>query len=146
MDSIWHRKMCHVYIEKQKSRKQVNGKNYKIKKDQNARRKGNSWVLGNIESKHYQKWEDEKKLYLTRTRKLLKTKLCSRNLKWINTWAIPLVIYSGSLLKWTREKLENIDQRTRNLIHRYDESKRKSKERQITETWINANDQQNNTN
>ena len=44
-----------------------------------------------------------RKEYLRRTRKLLETKLSSRNLiKWINTWAVSLVRYSGSFLKWTR--------------------------------------------
>ena len=38
------------------------------------------------------------KEYLRRTRKLLKTKLSGRNLiKGINTWAVPLVRYSGTL-------------------------------------------------
>ena len=40
------------------------------------------------------------KEYLRRTRKLLETKLSSRNLiKGINTWAVPLVRYSGPFLK-----------------------------------------------
>ena len=44
--------------------------------------------------------EKIKKEYLRRTRKLLETKLNSRNLiKGINTWAVPLVRYSGPLLK-----------------------------------------------
>ena len=44
------------------------------------------------------------KEYLRRTRKLLETKLSSRNLiKGINTWAVPLVKYSGPFLKWTRD-------------------------------------------
>ena len=44
-----------------------------------------------------------RKDYLRRTRKLLETKLCSRNLmKGINTWGVPLVRYSGPFLKWTR--------------------------------------------
>ena len=39
------------------------------------------------------------KEYLRRTRKLLKTKLSSRNfIKAINTWAVPLVRYSGPFL------------------------------------------------
>ena len=47
-----------------------------------------------------------RKKYLRRTRKLLETKLSSRNLiKGINTWAVPLVRYSGPFLKWTREEL-----------------------------------------
>ena len=55
--------------------------------------------------------------YLRRTRKLLETKLSSRNLiKWINTWAVPLVRYSGPFLKWTRDELKQIDQRTRKLM------------------------------
>ena len=52
-----------------------------------------------------------------RTRKLLKTKLSSKNLiKGINTWAVPLVTYSRHFLKWTREKLKQMDQRTRKLM------------------------------
>ena len=58
-----------------------------------------------------------RKEYLRRTRKLLETKLSSRNLiKGINTWAVPLVRYSGPFLKWTREELKQMDQRTRKLI------------------------------
>ena len=54
------------------------------------------------------------KEYLWRTRKLLETKLNSRNLiKGINTWAVPLVRYSGPFLKWTRDELKQMDQRTR---------------------------------
>ena len=58
-----------------------------------------------------------RKEYLRRTRKLLETKLSSRNLiKEINTWAGPLVRYSGSFLKWTRDELKQMDQRTRKLM------------------------------
>ena len=58
-----------------------------------------------------------RKEYLRRTRKLVETKLSSRNLiKGINTWAVPLVRYSGPFLKWTREELKQMDQRTRKLI------------------------------
>ena len=54
--------------------------------------------------------------YLRRTRKLLETKLSSRNLiKRIKTWAVPLVKYSEPFLKWTKEKLKQMDQRTRKL-------------------------------
>ena len=63
--------------------------------------------------------EKIKKGYLRRTRKLLETKLSRRNLiKGINTWAVPLVRYSGPFLKWTREELKQMDQRTRKLIDR----------------------------
>ena len=48
-----------------------------------------------------------RKEYLRRTRKLLETKLSSRNLiKGINTCAVPLVRSSGPFLKWTREELK----------------------------------------
>ena len=57
------------------------------------------------------------KEYLRRTRKLLETKLSSRNLiKGINTWTVPLVRYSGLFLKWTRDELKQMNQRTRKLM------------------------------
>ena len=58
-----------------------------------------------------------RKKYLRRTRKLLETKPNSRNvIKWINSWAIHLVSYSRPFLKWTRDELRQMDQRTRTLI------------------------------
>ena len=64
--------------------------------------------------------EKIQKEYLRRTRKLLETKLNSRNLiKGINTWAVPLVRYSGPFLKWTRDELKQMDERIRNLITMY---------------------------
>ena len=58
-----------------------------------------------------------RKEYLRRTRKLLETKLSCRNLiKGINTWALPLVRYSGPFLKWNRDELKQMDQRTRKLM------------------------------
>ena len=57
------------------------------------------------------------KEYLWWTRKLLETKLSGRNLiKGINTWAMPLVRYTGPFLKWTRDELKQMDQRTRKLM------------------------------
>ena len=59
-----------------------------------------------------------RKEYLRRTRKLLETKLSSRNpIKGINTWAVSLVRYSGPFLQWTREELKQMDQRTRKLMN-----------------------------
>ena len=56
------------------------------------------------------------KEYLRRTRKLLETKLSSRNLiKGINTWAV-LLRYSGHILKWTRDERKQNDQRIRKLM------------------------------
>ena len=57
------------------------------------------------------------KEYLRRTRKLLKTKFKSRNIiKGINTWAVPHTRYSGPFLKWTRDELKQMDQRTRKIM------------------------------
>ena len=57
------------------------------------------------------------KEYLRKTRNLLETKVNRRNLiKGINTWAVPLVIYLGPFLKWTRDELRQMDQRTRKLM------------------------------
>ena len=57
------------------------------------------------------------KEYLWRTRKLLETKLCSRYLiKGINTWAVPLVRSSRPFLKWNRDRLKQMDQRTRKVV------------------------------
>ena len=54
------------------------------------------------------------KEYLKRNGKLLETKLSSRNLiKGINTYAVPLVRYSGPFLKWIRDEHKQMDQRTR---------------------------------
>ena len=58
-----------------------------------------------------------KKDYLRRARKLLETKLYRMNIvKGLNTWAVLLVRYSGPFLKWTRDELKPIDQRTRKLM------------------------------
>ena len=58
-----------------------------------------------------------RKEYLSGTRKLLETKLSGRNLiKRINTWAVPLVRYSGPFLKLTRDEHKQMDQRTRKLM------------------------------
>ena len=76
--------------------------------------------LGILEADTIKQVEMKEKIqkeYLRRTRKLLETKLCRRSLnKGINTWAVALVRYSGPILKWTREKLKQIDQRRRKLM------------------------------
>ena len=76
--------------------------------------------LGILEADTIKQVEMKNKIqkeYFRRTRKLLETKLCSRNLiKGINTWAVPLVRYSGPFLKWTRDELRQMDQRTRKLM------------------------------
>ena len=70
--------------------------------------------------KQVQMKDTMRKEYLRRTRKVLETKLSSRNLiKGINTWTVPLVRYSGPFLKWTRDELKHMDQRTRKLMTMY---------------------------
>ena len=60
--------------------------------------------------------EKIKKEYLRRNRKLFETKLsCRKLIKGIDTWAVPLVRYSGYFLKWTREELKQMNQ-TRKLM------------------------------
>ena len=57
--------------------------------------------------------EKIKKEYFRRVRKLLETKLYSRNLiKGINTWAVLLVRYSEPFLKWTWQELKQMGQKT----------------------------------
>ena len=76
--------------------------------------------LGILEAdtiKQLQMKDTIRKEYLRRTRKLLVTKLSNRNLiKGKNTWAMLLVRYSGPFLRWTREELKQMDQRTRKLM------------------------------
>ena len=58
--------------------------------------------------------EKIKKVYLGRMRNQLETKLYSRNLiKGINTRAVFFVRYSGPLLKWIREELKQMSQKTK---------------------------------
>ena len=71
-------------------------------------------------SKQVEMKDKIQKEYLRRTRKLLETKLSCRNLiKGINTWAVPLVRYSGSFLKWARDEFKQMDQRTRKVMTMY---------------------------
>ena len=57
------------------------------------------------------------KVYFRSSRKLLETKLSSRNLiKGIYSWAVPLVRYSGPFLKWPSDELKQMDQRKRKLM------------------------------
>ena len=76
--------------------------------------------LGILEAdtiKQIQMKDKIQKEYLRRTRKLLETKLSSRDLiEGINTWAVPLVRYSWLFLKWTKDELKQMDQRTRRLM------------------------------
>ena len=89
--------MCHAYNKKLE--KTDNGRNRTTKsiKNQNAQRKGNLQVFGNIGSGHDR---------LSGQKRRLETKLRSSNvLKRINTWVVPLVRYMGLFFKWMRKEL-----------------------------------------
>ena len=90
----------------------------KSRQDQNARRKRDLQILRNLGGWYNQTSGNEKQnLTKNISGKLLETKLSSRNLmKGINTWAVSLVRYSGPFLKWTRDELWQMDQRTRKLM------------------------------
>ena len=76
--------------------------------------------LGILEAdtiKQVQMKDKIRKEYLRRSRKLLETKLSSGNLiKGINTWVVHLIRYSGTILKWTRDELKQMDQRIKKLM------------------------------
>ena len=83
------------HADNEKWKKKNNGMNRTAEsvKNQNALRKGKLQVLGNIGSGHHQTSGEKIKEYLRRTRKLLETKLYSRNfLKIIDNWAFLLGI------------------------------------------------------
>ena len=57
------------------------------------------------------------KEYLRRVRKVAQSKLNGGNLvRAINTWAVSLVRYSGGIVDWKKQELQDLDRRTRKLI------------------------------
>ena len=62
-----------------------------------------------------QRWHRQTGCVKKRRRKLVETKLQSRNfIKGLNTWTVLLVRNSGPFLKWTREELQQMDRKTKN--------------------------------
>ena len=62
-----------------------------------------------------------KKEYVSRVRAVLKSKLDGGNtVTAINTWAVPVIRYSGGILGWRKDELRSMDTKTRKLftIHR----------------------------
>ena len=76
--------------------------------------------LGILESDNIKNQEMKtaiRKEYFSRVKAVLKSKLNSGNtVKAVNTWAVPVVRYSGGIFEWTKEDLENIDRKTRKLM------------------------------
>ena len=112
--------MRHASNEKQETTHDRGNRAIKSRKIRTLGKKGNLQILGNTGSWYHQTSGDERKNKeecLGRTKKLLETRLYSRNLiKEINTWAVPLVGYSEPFLKWAREDLKQMDQRTSKLM------------------------------
>ena len=112
--------MCHINHEKRK-RQMMEGMELsnEEKPDRSEKRKRtNTWEYWKRTPSNIRRSKKKKKKeYLRRTRKVFETKLQSRNLiKGVNIWAVHLVRYSGLFLKWTREELKQMNQRTRKLI------------------------------
>ena len=116
--TIKMRSACH---EKWQTTSNWRNRTTKSRQDPNVRRNETYKYLGILVADTIKQVEMKniiKKEYLRRTRKLLETKLNSRNLiKGINTWTVLLVRYSGPFLKWTRDELRQMDQRTRKLMN-----------------------------
>ena len=120
MDGIWHRKYA-MLIRKSGKQLQMDGMELPNQdKIKTLGEKETHKYLGILEADTVKQVEIKDKIwkeYLRRTRKLLETKLSSRNLiKGINTWAVLLVRYSGLFLKWTWDELKQMDQRPRKLM------------------------------
>ena len=57
--------------------------------------------------------------YFTRTKKILKTSLNSKNtIQAINTFAVPAISYGFQVLDWSITELQDIDRETRNLLRK----------------------------
>ena len=80
------------------------------------REKENYKYLEILEVNIIKKAKIKRKDFLRRTRKLLKTKLCRRNLIRDKHPGSLQVRYSRPFLKWTREEFRQMDQRTRKLM------------------------------
>ena len=101
--------MCAILVMKSGKRHRADG--IELPNQDKIRTLGeNETYLGILEAdiiKQVQIKGKIQKEFLRRTRKLLETKLTSRNLiKGINAWAVPLVRYSGLFLKWARHELK----------------------------------------
>ena len=107
---------CALLVMKRCKRHQTDGMELPNQdKVRTPKKKETYKYLGILEADTIKQVEMKEKIqkeYLRRTRKILETKLSSRNLM----KGIALVRYSGPFLKWTRDELKQMDQRTRKLI------------------------------
>ena len=116
-DGIWHWKMHPGNNKKQETTRDGRNETTNLGKNWTVGKKETNKYLGILKANTIKQLEMKEKFlkeYTRRTRKLLETKLYCRNItKRINTWAVPLVRYSGPFLKRSREELKQIDQETR---------------------------------
>ena len=83
----------------------------------NSRRKRKLQLLGNTGSEHHQTSRDERKKLKKSISDERENSKPNRNLmKRVHTWSVSLVRYTRSFLKWSREELKQMDQRTRKLM------------------------------
>ena len=60
------------------------------------------------------------KEYITRIRKVLKSKLNGENLACgVNTWTVSLIRFSAAFVSWTKSEQQAIDRKTRKLFTMY---------------------------
>ena len=53
--------------------------------------------------------------YVRRLKLVMRSKLNGRNkIKAVNTWAVALLRYSGGVIRWQKNELQNMDRMTRN--------------------------------
>ena len=104
--------MCHAYNEKRKKTNKGRSRTTKLRiKSEYSKKKQtiNSWKywMRTVLSMRRGKKKIKKREYIKRTRKLLETKIHSRNLiKLMNNWAVSFVRYSGPFLMWLKVELK----------------------------------------
>ena len=92
----------------------------KSRQDENTRRKRDLQILRNLGGWHHQTSRNEKLNYKKNISELenysRQCSLAANLIKGKNSWAIPLVRYSGPFLKLIRDELRQMDQRIRKLM------------------------------
>ena len=74
-------------------------------------------VLEANDNKMKEMKERVRKEYIRRIKLLLESKLNGGNvIRAINTWAVAVLRYSGGILDWTKEELQNMDRKTRKIM------------------------------
>ena len=89
--------------------------NYQIKTrlERTQKRKStNTWACWRLTPSNKSKWKTKfKKNIPGELENYLRQNSCRNLIKEINTWAVPLVRYSGPFFKWTRDEFKQMDQR-----------------------------------